>query len=248
MKAFCYGVLLQWKLDLRNRGVLLTYYAVPLVFFAFMGGVFTSIDPSAKETLIQSMTVFGVSMGALIGAPHSLVGFYAGGIKKAYQAGGIPLWTPVINNLISAFFHLLIMSIMIFFLAPPLFGAKQPEHLDVYFISIALLVLASIALSTILGVFVKSTGKLSMLSQIFFLPSIILSGIMFPVEMLPKALSLLGKAFPAAWAYLLMQEDFVTLSGVLPLLIITGIAAAIVIFRLFAMQKGKTAVKRAKNN
>lgn len=246
MKAFCYGVFLQWKLDLRNKGIWLTYYAVPMVFFAFMGGVFTSIDPTAKNTLIPSMTVFGVSMGALIGAPHSLVAFYGGGIKKAYQAGGIPLWTPIINNLISAFFHLLIMSVLIFLIAPPLFGAKQPEHLDVYFLSIALLVLASVALSTLLGVSVKSTGKLSMLSQIFFLPSIILSGIMFPVGMLPEALAVFGKAFPAAWAFQLMQEDAVSFSGVLPIFIITAAAAVLVICMLFAMQKGKKRVKNAK--
>lgn len=37
MNAFLYGVALQWKLDLRNKGILLSYYIVPLVFFAFMG-------------------------------------------------------------------------------------------------------------------------------------------------------------------------------------------------------------------
>ncbi|SDF38442.1 ABC-2 type transport system permease protein [Fontibacillus panacisegetis] len=66
MKAFAYGAFLQWKLDFRNKNVVLTYYVVPLVFFAFMGGIFTSIDPLAKQTLIQSMTVFGVSMGTLL--------------------------------------------------------------------------------------------------------------------------------------------------------------------------------------
>lgn len=62
MNAFFYGVSLQWKMDIRSRTLLLTCYLVPLLFFAVMGGIFTSVMPEAKETLIQSMTVFGVSM------------------------------------------------------------------------------------------------------------------------------------------------------------------------------------------
>ena len=38
MNAFMYGIVLQWKLDLRNKDMLLTYYVVPLVFFAFRIG------------------------------------------------------------------------------------------------------------------------------------------------------------------------------------------------------------------
>ncbi|WP_230203599.1 hypothetical protein [Bacillus massiliigorillae] len=106
MRAFLYGVSLQWKLDLRNKGVLLTYYVVPLVFFFFMGGVFTSIDPLAKETLIQSMTIFGVTMGAFLGSPTPLIELFGSEIKKAYKVGGIPLWTAIVNNFISAFIHL----------------------------------------------------------------------------------------------------------------------------------------------
>lgn len=68
MKAFLYGVALQWKLDIRSKTLLITCYIVPLLFFAVMGGIFTSINPEAKSTLIQSMTVMGVSMGALIAA------------------------------------------------------------------------------------------------------------------------------------------------------------------------------------
>ena len=70
MKAFLYGVALQWKLSLRNREVLIVYYLVPLVFFLFMGGVLTSIMPGANETLIASMTVFGVTMGGVLGMPR----------------------------------------------------------------------------------------------------------------------------------------------------------------------------------
>ena len=67
MGAFLYGVSLQWKSDMRSKTLLITCYIVPILFFAIMGGIFTSVMPEARYTLIQSMTVFGVTMGALIG-------------------------------------------------------------------------------------------------------------------------------------------------------------------------------------
>lgn len=47
-----------------------------------MSGIFTSLMPDAKLTLIQSMTIMGVSMGALIGVPPSMVEIYSTNIKK----------------------------------------------------------------------------------------------------------------------------------------------------------------------
>ena len=64
MNAFLYGVALQCKLDIRSKSLLITCYVVPLLFFAIMGGIFTSITPESKATLLPSMTVMGVSMGA----------------------------------------------------------------------------------------------------------------------------------------------------------------------------------------
>lgn len=82
MDAFLYGVSLQWKLDIRSKTLLITCYIVPLLFFAIMGGIFTSVMPEARHILIQSMTVFGVTMGALIGLPPLLVEIYRSDIKK----------------------------------------------------------------------------------------------------------------------------------------------------------------------
>ena len=59
MNAFLYGTMLQFKIDIRSRTMLVTCYLVPLLFFAVMGGIFTSLMPEAKDTLIQSMTVNG---------------------------------------------------------------------------------------------------------------------------------------------------------------------------------------------
>ena len=94
MNAFLYGLALQWKLDLRSKTLLITCYLVPLLFFVMMGGIFTTILPGAEETLLPAMTVFGGTMGALIGLPPSLVEIYGSDIRKVYQANGVPLWFP----------------------------------------------------------------------------------------------------------------------------------------------------------
>ena len=91
MKAFLYGVGLQFKMDIRSKTMLITCYLVPLVFFFFMSGIFTSVDPSAVKTLISSMSVFVITMSALIGLPPSLGEVYGGDIKKVYKANGVPL-------------------------------------------------------------------------------------------------------------------------------------------------------------
>ncbi|WP_040210293.1 ABC transporter permease [Clostridium polynesiense] len=230
MDAFCYGICLQWKLDMRNKGVLLTYYIVPLVFFAFMGGIFSSIDPNSKNTLIQSMTVFSVSMGALLGAPIPLVEFFSSEIKKSYKVGGIPLWTVIINNFISGFIHLSLVSIIIFFTAPFVFDSAVPDNILLYFAVLLLFIISSLMIGTALGLFVKSISKLTMISQFVFLPSIMLSGIMFPVTMLPKAFDYAGKLFPSTWGFFSMCKDSfgdLSLGPLLMIIIVFGIFCVI---------------------
>lgn len=232
MNAFFYGVILQWKLDLRNRGVLLTYYVVPLIFFLMIGGVFTTINPDATQTLIQSMTVFAVSMGALLGSPIPLVEFYGSDMKKAYQVGKIPLWTLAANHFISGFVHLFIVSALIFVLAPLVFHAAIPENIALFSLNLALFILTCLAVGLVLGLAIKNMSKLTMFSQLLFLPSIMLSGIMFPVDLLPGFLQVLGKCFPATWGYAAMCQTGVDVSALLILTAIALLALALGLWRL----------------
>lgn len=224
MKAFLNGVALQWKLDIRNEGILLTYYVVPLVFFGFMGGIFTSINPFAKDTLIHSMTVFGVTMGAIVGAPTPLGELFNSDIKKAYKVGNIPFWSVPLTNFISAFAHLFIMSLAIFFVAPLVFDAKVPGQPALYVFSLALFIGVSLAIGTVLGLFIKNGSKLTMISQLIFLPSIMLAGIMFPNEMLPQALQVLGRIFPATWGFKMMMSENFDLEMIVPFIVTFGAA------------------------
>lgn len=180
MNGFLYGVALQWKLDLRSRTMLITCYAVPLLFFAVMGGIFTSVMPESGETLIQSMSVFSVTMGALIGLPPSLAEIYRSDVKNAYQANGVPLSLGLFLTNISAFVHLLIMNFILYAIAPIAFDAKIPAHPGTYFVGLTTLIAVSLSIASVIGLAVKDTANTSMFSILLFLPSTMLSGSMSP--------------------------------------------------------------------
>lgn len=237
MKAFLFGVALQWKLDLRNKGILITYYLVPLFFFLFVSTIFASVNSEAKDTLIESMTIFAITMGAFLGTPIPLVELYSGDIKKAYQVGGIPLWTGVVNNVISAFVHLMITSFIIFIIAPIGYDAKIPQYPVRYFGFLAIFLITCLSIGTVLGLFVKSVTKLTMYSQILFQPSLMLSGIMFPRNMLPEALEYVGNAFPATWGLRILTNPIPELWWFLPLVLFFAAACLLSIYKLAKIAK-----------
>lgn len=227
MGAFLYGIYLQWKLDIRSKTLLITCYIVPLLFFAIMGGIFTSVMPEARYTLIQSMTVFGVTMGALIGLPPSLVEIYSSDIKIVYKANGVPLYLGLVLTNISAYIHLFIMSIILYIAAPLAFNAEIPENPMLYFASLAIFIAVSLSIASIIGLAVKDQAKTSMVSIVIFLPSIMLSGIMFPIELLPKTFEIVGKIFPASWGYRIMTDSTFQLENLLPLVAILILAICV---------------------
>jgi ABC-2 type transport system permease protein len=232
LSAFLYTIALQWKLDIRSKALLITCYLVPLLFFAVMGGIFSSVMPDARYTLIQNMTVFGVSMAALIGVPQSIIEIYGSEIKKSYAANNMPLSAGVTAIFLSSFVHLLMMSAVIFAAAPLAFNAELPANVPLYFAALALFVATSLCIGCALGLLVKEASKLTMITQLIFLPSIILSGIMFPLELLPRAMIPFTRLIPATWGNMLLTaQPFVPLHA-LPLLAIFAGAAVLCAARL----------------
>lgn len=246
MGAFLYGVSLQWKLDMRSKTLLITCYLVPLLFFAVMGGIFTSVMPEARDTLIQSMTVFGVTMGALIGLPPSLVEIYGSEIKKIYKANGVPLCLGLVLTNISAFIHLFVMSLILYAAAPIAFNAEIPKNPGLYFVCLAVFIAVSLSIASVIGLAVKDQAKTPMFSILIFLPSVVLSGIMFPAELLPGAFETAGKIFPASWGYRLMMDSVFHFENLWPLLLIflTAVFVCIVVMKLDGSRKGHGSASR----
>ena len=224
MNGFLYSLALQWKLDIRSKSLLVTYYIVPLIFFLLMGGIFTSVMPEMSSTLIQSMIVMSVSMGAFLGLPASLIETYGSDIKKIYKANGVPIHLGLVTMVISAFVHLTMTCMVILLLAPILFSASLPSQLPLFFLALAIYIFVSLSIGSILGLTVKNQAKLTMIAQLIFLPSIMLSGIMFPITLLPVFLQVIGQVFPSYWGYRLMLENGCSLENLWYLILVSCIA------------------------
>lgn len=238
MNVFFYGVSLQLKLDMRSKSLLVTCYIVPLIFFLLMGGIFTSVMPDMRTTLIQSMMVMSVSMGSFIGLPPSLIETYGSDVKKLYKANGVPLYLGLVTMFLSAFMHLMISCVMILLLAPLLFEAILPVQLPIFFLALIIYIVVSLSIGSILGLVVKNQAKLTMIAQLVFLPSIMLSGIMFPIDLLPDFLKVIGRIFPAFRGYRLMLDNGFCFEN-LWYLILIFCAAVIICATLLNNQKSK---------
>ena len=224
MKGFLYSLALQWKLDIRSKSLLVTYYIVPLIFFLLMGGIFTSVMPEMGSTLIQSMIVMSVSMGAFLGLPPSLIETFGSDIKKIYKANGVPIHLGLVTMVLSAFVHLTMTCMVILLLAPILFSASLPSQLPLFFLALAIYIFVSLSIGSILGLTVKNQAKLTMIAQLIFLPSIMLSGIMFPITLLPVFLQVIGQVFPSYLGYRLMLENGCSLENLWYLILVSCIA------------------------
>lgn len=220
MSAFLYGLTLQWKLDIRSKSLFVACYIVPIIFFLLMGGIFTSIMPETRNTLIQSMIVMSVSMGAFIGFPPSLIEIYQTDIRKIYAANGVPLYWGLVTIFLSSFVHLMVTSIVIILLAPVLFEATLPISFLQFFSALILYIIASLGIGSILGLVIKNQAKLTMIAQLLFLPSIMLSGIMFSIDLLPDILQIIGRIFPASWGYRVMLNHGFKLENICYLILV----------------------------
>lgn len=238
MSGFLYGVMLQWKLDIRSKSLLVTCYVIPLIFFLLMGGIFTSVMPDMRSTLVQSMIVMCVSMGAFIGLPPSLIETYGSDISKVYKANGVPIYLGLVTMFLSAFVHLMIACAVITLLSPILFKAVLPAQLPVFFFALAIYMIVSLSIGSILGLAIKNQAKQIMIAQLLFLPSLMLSGIMFPIDLLPGFLEMAGRIFPAFWGYRLMLDHCFCLEN-LWYLILVFFTAVIVCAILLKRQKAE---------
>lgn len=238
MKAFITHLVVQFRGDLRDKGILMVYYLVPLVFYVVMSSIMKLPEMNMSETLITSISIFTLSMSAFLGLPQTLVKARETGVLQAFRVAGIPSWSMPLSAIIISLLHIMIVACIILLTAPVIFSATLPSNIALHLFCVTLIALASEALGVLLACFVKKQSTLTLAGQCLFLPTVMLSGIMFPADILPKPMRMLGEVLPASQGMKLIPDGILQTTPLLILITITILAfgASMVMFRRINMK------------
>ena len=200
MTAFLNHFAFAFRTGVRNRQLLFLNYMFPLIFYLMMGFIMVDINPMFKDVLIPAMAVFAVMAAMLMGIPAYVVTAREEGIFRSYHINGVPSSSILAVPSLTTSIHLGIVTLIILLSARPLFDAPLPIHWINFTLIFLAAIIAMVGLSVLIGVISPSTNFQVILSQIIFIPSMLVGGLMLPYDFLPGAAQMLARFFPATHA------------------------------------------------
>lgn len=200
MTAFAQHFAFEFKTGLRNPNQLLLNYLFPLGFYALMGLVMTQINPGFKDTMTPAMVVFAIMASTILGLPSPLVESREAGIFRSYKINGVPALSILAIPVLTTIFHVLIASAIIALTATPLFKGVAPNDWGAFVLVVLVTAFTCGALGALIGVISANSQATVLWSQLIFLPSMLIGGLMMPLSLLPKAILPFSTLLPTSHA------------------------------------------------
>jgi ABC-2 type transport system permease protein len=200
MNAFIHHFTFEFRAGIRNKHLLLMNYLFPLGFYLMMGFIMPAINPPFREVIIPAMVVFTILAATLLGIPDPLVNARETGVFRSYKINGIPSISILIIPALTTILHLVIVTAVITATAPLLFKAPLPVNWLKYVVIFGSMAFACAGLSVLIGVVSPSSRMTVLWSQLIFVPSMLLGGMMVPYSMLPAAAGKFAQLLPATQA------------------------------------------------
>jgi ABC-2 type transport system permease protein len=200
MKAFIHHLVYEFRAGLRDRSQLLMNYLFPLVFFALMGGLMTRVNPGFGATMLPAMSVFALMCTTLLSLPSSLVAARDSGLLRSYRINGVPSWAALAAPQLANLVHMAIVTAIIVLAGRFAFKATLPASWPAFILAWLAAALSLAGLGSLIASVASSSRAAILASQLVFIPSILLGGLMMPASILPAGLAKVSVIFPATHA------------------------------------------------
>lgn len=200
MTAFAHHFSFEFRTGLRDRNLLLMNYLFPLGFYALMGVLMGQVNPGFKQTMVPAMVIFALLSSAVLALPGPLVSAREAGIFRSYRINGVPALSILIIPALTTILHTVLVAATIVITGPLFFGAKAPVSAPGFGLTFLAVAVASAGLGVLIGVIASDSRAIVLWSQLIFLPSMVLGGLMLPLSMLPGTLARIAWLLPSAQA------------------------------------------------
>lgn len=239
MRAFLHHFLYELRAGLRDRSQLFMNWLFPLLVYLLMAILMGGINPGFKSQMIPAMSLFAMMSSALLSLPIEWIHKREAGVLRSFKIHRVPalsiLLAPTLANLI----HMVGVSLVICWSGAGIFGATLPMHWTAYLGAWLLSALATCGIGMAVGTLMPNPRAGMLVSQLFYLPAMMLSGLMFPKAMLPPSLALVARFLPASWSMDAMLQaldananpgSMLRPMAVLALTFIVGLVVSLVLF------------------
>jgi len=198
MNAFKTHFAFEFRTGIRNRQLLLLNYLFPIGFYFMMGLIMTDINPGFRDVLIPSMVTFSVLAATLLGLPEPIVKAREAGILRSFKIYGVSAMALLVIPVLTTMVHLTIVALVITLTAPLLFGAPLPTNWAAFILVFGVGTFTCSFIGILIGVIARSTRITILYSQILFLPSMLLGGLMVPHHVLSETMGKVALLLPAS--------------------------------------------------
>ena len=210
LKGFWKLTWLETKIFLREPMGVVGTFVIPVVMFLILGRAFGGAD-AATSSVGEAPFNVPIFTGLIIavGAVTSLVAIISiyreGGILKRLRA--TPLSPTVILSahvLVKLLFTLITLAIMVL-LGRRYFPPGAPVPLFSYAVALTFTTWAILSIGFLIASIVPTARFAQPLAALILYPMVALSGLFFPLDVLPQSLKLLARAMPLAYAVSLLD-------------------------------------------
>ena len=170
-----------------------------------LGFLMTQLNPDFADTVIPAMISVAILFSMVLGLPTPLVEAREAGIFRSYKINGVPAISILTMPALTTILHMVIVAAIITATAPLFFGAPSPVNWAGYILFFLLTAFALAGLGILIGVISSSARAVVLWSQLIFLPSMLIGGLMIPSSGLPGALGKVGLLLPATHAMNVFQ-------------------------------------------
>jgi ABC-2 type transport system permease protein len=199
MTAFVHHFAFEFKTGSRNPSQLLMNYLFPLGFFVLMGLVMTQVNPLFVQAMIPAMAIVGAMSSAVLGLPGILVESREAGIFRSYKINGVPALSILTIPVVTTVFQVLVTTAIIT-VSGPLFEGVLPAHWGGFLLVTLVMAFSFSAIGALIGVVSTDSRSTVLYSQLIFLPAMLLSGLMMPLDILPSSVRGVSALLPATHA------------------------------------------------
>jgi ABC-2 type transport system permease protein len=150
--------------------------------------------------MLPALVVVTLLSGTVLGLPGQLVEAREAGVYRSFFVNGVPALSIVAGPMLGAVLHSVLASMIVAITAGPIFGVATPESWA-WLVAVSVVSALSFgALAVLIGVVSAGSRATVLWSQLLFLPSMLIGGLMVDLSLLPETMRPVSALLPSTHA------------------------------------------------